>query len=638
MLTFFEEQQNGDLLEGELSSGQEPIKQVPNLRVVSGTAAAIDDERPQAEDAVEVDKPNGVNRSEDVQESALREIGVLDSHIRIARQRQSLTHESMAEIMRSAEYGFLTPEQVARVNAKVENLAYFSPAQIDGIPALKIRTALAEHDMKIRSLESMLPVDIRTDASGKETMVLAVSDPRTINSAQLLYPNWRHAFCVCSERTLQTLYRRAYAQSGADALKLYQALRDSRIEDEGADSLLREFILAVMRHACYLGASDIAFTPMTSGSGGVVRMKVNGVGTIFTFLESAIWQRTIVHMLTTAGATESIKAGPVDTRFDFTNNDLIKYSELRNRYDFRMVLIQRRRSEQHSVSVVMRILDQQAESAELSALDFDERTLRHLNDIKSRSTGLFLVTGPTGSGKTTTLYALLNEIDPVSRWIESIEKPIEFSKGLWIQFQIPDEEAKGAESLLKGILRAAPNVISVGEVRKGDLALELIDAANTGHLVFSTLHNNNAAMAISRLRSFNLDMSTVASLLLGILAQRLVLTLCQCAIPDNRPETLTLLSSIGFLNQPGQSIHPRRACGCPECNHTGYRGRKMIYELMMVTPKVQELIESNAAPSVIADEGISKDRSLVGNGLRLVAQGVTSIEEIQKLGDLEQCQ
>jgi type II secretory ATPase GspE/PulE/Tfp pilus assembly ATPase PilB-like protein len=636
MLTFFEEEQNANQHKGEQPLDHDPIRHVPNLRVVSGSASASGDGSAPANDAVAVDTPRGAHRSDDAQESALREIGVLDSHIRIARQRQSLTHESMAEIMRSAEYGFLTPEQVARVNAKVENLAYFSPAQIDGIPALKIRAALAKNDTRIKSLESMLPVDIQTDANGRETMLLAVSDPRTINNAQLLYPNWRHAFCVCSERTLQTLYRRAYAQSGADALTLYQALKHSRIDDEGADSLLREFILSVMRHACYLGASDIAFTPMTSGSGGVVRMKVNGVGTIFTFLESAIWQRTIVHMLTTAGASESIKAGPVDTRFEFTNIDLVKYSELRNRYDFRMVLIQRRRSEQHSVSVVMRILDQQAESAELSALDFDERTLRHLNDIKSRSTGLFLVTGPTGSGKTTTLYALLNEIDPVSRWIESIEKPIEFSKGLWIQFQIPDEEAKGAESLLKGILRAAPNVISVGEVRKGDLALELIDAANTGHLVFSTLHNNNAAMAISRLRSFNLDMSTVASLLLGILAQRLVLTLCQCAVPDTRGETLQLLRSIGFLNQPGQNIQPRMACGCPECNHTGYRGRKMIYELLMVTPRVQELIESNAAPSVIADEGISQHRTLVGNGLKLVAQGVTSIEEIQKLGDLEQ--
>jgi type II secretory ATPase GspE/PulE/Tfp pilus assembly ATPase PilB-like protein len=486
--------------------------------------------------------------------------------------------------------------------------------------------------VRISKMEAMLPVGLQ---SGR--LQLALSEPRNAAKAQLLYPHWQHDFVVCSERSLQTIYRRAYAQSGKDAMDLYHKLKVISLDDEGADRVLREFVLALMRHGCYLGASDIALTPMTSNSGGVVRFKVGGMGTVFTFLEAKIWQRVIVHLLNTAGATEKVKDAPVDTRFEFKDTDLDKYGEIAQRYGFRMELLQRRASENYSVSCIMRILDQQAEASELDALLFDDETLRYLRDVKDRATGLMLITGPTGSGKTTTLYALLNEIDPVGRWIESIENPIEYSKGLWIQFQTGTggSEAEGANSLLKGLLRSAPDVILFGEVRKGDIGHELVDAANTGHLAFTTLHTNDSAMAVSRLRSFGLDMTAVAGVLLGVLAQRLIRTLCNCAIPDTRIETLTLLQNQPFLARSNAPIKPRRAMGCIECNHTGYRGRRMIYELLKITPAVKDMIERNLPPSAIAKEGINPDYTLKANALRAVAMGLTSLEEAKKLGSLE---
>ena len=568
----------------------------------------------------------------DVQVNALRDAGISESHIQIALQRQSLTHEPLTEIMRSAEYGFLTPEGVARVQAKISQWPYFAPSQIDSIAGGEIKQKLAESGVHITKMESMMPVGVK---NGR--LQLALSEPRNASKAHLLYPHWQHDFFVCSERSLQTLYRRAYAQSGKDAMDLYQKLKSISLDDEGADRILREFVLALMRHGCYLGASDIALTPMTSNSGGVVRYKVSGMGTVFTFLEAKIWQRVIVHLLNAAGATEKIKDGPVDTRFEFKDTDMAQYAEIAQRYGFRMELLQRRKSENHSVSCVMRILDQQAESAELDALMFDEETLRYLRDVKDRATGLMMITGPTGSGKTTTLYALLNEIDPVDRWIESIENPIEYSKGLWIQFQTDTggSEAEGAHSLLKGLLRAAPDVILFGEVRKGDIGNELVDAGNTGHLVFTTLHTNSAPLALSRLRSFGLDMTAVASLLLGILAQRLIRTLCSCAQEDTRIETMTLLQNQPFLTRGKQTLKPRRAMGCIECNHTGYRGRRMIYELLKISPSVKDMIERDQPPSVIGKEGITPEFTLVANALRLVSQGLTSIEEAKKLGSLE---
>jgi Tfp pilus assembly pilus retraction ATPase PilT len=330
--------------------------------------------------------------------------------------------------------------------------------------------------------------------------------------------------------------------------------------------------------------------------------------------------------------------GPVDKRFEWLETDHAEFGEIASRYAFRMILTRRSESQPNHVEVVLRILDQQADTAELDQLGLDEGTLHYLRLVKDMGTGLMLVTGPTGSGKTTTLYAVLNEIDPVERWVKSIENPIEYQRGLWMQLQTMQAMADGAESseaksasiLLKGMLRAAPNVILFGEIRKGDIALELIDAANTGHLAFTTFHVNDAGLALSRLKSFGLDMSAVASLLRGVLAQRLVRTLCiHCAVPDDRITTLDALNNLEYIKS--ETMRPMRPVGCPNCDRTGFRGRRMVYELLQVTPAVRDLIEQDAPPSRIAAIGIKPDNTLYANALKLVAKGMTSIEEARAL-------
>ncbi len=582
-------------------------------------------------------------------EKALRSEGVSESHIRILRRRQALTNEPITEIMRSSEYGFLPPEGVARVLAAVTNLAYFPPSHIDAVPVSEIVQALEEHGISLPAkFEGVLPVDVMTN-NGLQTLVLAINEPSKTLAGSRLFNGLPQIYKIASERTLSTMYRRYYSNSDADVMKLFDQLSNVKVEEEEAQSLLRRFVLSLMRHACYAGASDISFSPSATKSGGDVRLKIDGVGQLFTFLPAEIWGRVITHLVTTCGAQDKLPQGPVDRRFEFGDSDQEEFGEIAQRYGFRVILMQRNESDNTLVTIVMRILDQQADTAELSTLGFDPETLKYIRDSKDRATGLFLVTGPTGSGKTTTLYATLNEIDPISRWVQSIENPIEYSRGLWMQFQTrqnaarndssgASDEAKGAHDLLKGLLRAAPDVILFGEIRKGDIAEQLVDAGNTGHLVFSTLHNNDAALAISRLRSFNLDMSAIASLLLGILAQRLVRTLCTCAVEDYRVDTLTVLGNLAFLEEgrTGKPIRPKKAMGCVNCHGTGFRGRRMVYELLRVTPRVRELIENGASPSQIAKEGISEDRTLVGNALRLVADGITSIDEVKKLGPLKE--
>jgi len=580
-------------------------------------------------------KPAHSNIHDDEVVAALRAEGVSERHIAIAQRREALTRESLTTIMSSAEYGFLTPEGVARVNARLANLTYYTPDKAERVPAADIQTFLAKHKIKLTKFQGVMPVDV-----DGEKLVLAIAESKDRNLASNLFPGVSHVYVVASQRTLQTVWRRNFANSAEDVMRLYHELVDARVDDDNAQTLLRRFVISILRHACYMGASDIGFTPSASLSGGDVRLKVDGQGQIFTFLPKAVWDKVQMHLLTQTGSQDKIGHGPVDKRFEWLAGDHEEFGEISSRYAFRMILIQRSEAQPNHLMVVLRILDQQADTSELDQLGFDKATLNYLRQVNHMDTGLMLVTGPTGSGKTTTLYALLNEMDPVQRWVQSIENPIEYQRGLWMQLQTMQVASEGADSaeaksaaiLLKGLLRAAPNVILFGEVRKSDIALELIDAANTGHLAFTTFHVTSAALAISRLKGFGLDMAVVASLLRGILAQRLVRTLCtHCAEPDERISTMDALNNLDYID--AFTCRPMRPVGCPNCNFSGFRGRRMVYELLQMTPAVRTLIEEDAPPSRIAEVGIKPDNTIYANALKLVAKGLVSIEHARALSD-----
>src|SRR5574343_1582631 len=249
-------------------------------------------------------------------------------------------------------------------------------------------------------------------------------------------------------------------------------------------------------------------------------------------------------------------------------------------------------------------------------------------------TGLFLVTGPTGSGKSTTLYGALKLIDPVSRWVQTIENPIEYSHGLWMQYQVPRsaaDEGAGAASILKGLLRNAPDVSLLGEVRDAEIGRLLLELANTGHLAKSTLHANSAADAITRLKLFGLDMPGLASVLLGILAQRLIRCLCpKCKVPEDRAEVLGQMA-MDWIRPMQPTPYQASHGGCPFCNYTGYHGRHMVYELLDVNANVVKAIEDDRPPNTIAQAGIEPNGNLRANAMRLVARGLTSMDVVNQL-------
>lgn len=290
----------------------------------------------------------------------------------------------------------------------------------------------------------------------------------------------------------------------------------------------------------------------------------------------------------------------------------------------------------HGESVVLRILRPESARIGLVNLGMREDTLDTFNRIIRRPNGIFLVTGPTGSGKTTTLYSALDVLNRPDRKIITAEDPVEYNfKGI-NQCQVNEGIELSFSRILRAILRQAPNVVLVGEIRDLEVATVAIQAALTGHLVFSTLHTNDAPSAITRLVDIGVKPFLVASSIQAILAQRLVRILCEeCKEPETNPSPrLMALSQMKPEDIEGKTLY--RAVGCKQCGDTGYHGRRGIYELMVMNSEIRELAFKRAPLNELraAAEG-SGMRNLLGDGKLKVLDGETTLEEISRVAQVE---
>jgi general secretion pathway protein E len=279
-------------------------------------------------------------------------------------------------------------------------------------------------------------------------------------------------------------------------------------------------------------------------------------------------------------------------------------------------------------SIVMRILDRGTGLIVLEHLGFPESTLERYGKIINTPYGMFLVTGPTGSGKTTTLYASLNRINSVEKKIITVEDPIEYQIDGINQIQIKPQIGLTFANGLRHIVRQDPDVIMVGEIRDIETAEIAIHSALTGHLVFSTLHTNDASGAVTRLLDMGIEGFLVSSSLIGVLAQRLVRVICEaCKEPFNPPQEI--LDKME-LNEGGITVY--HGTGCEQCRGTGYRGRTGIFELMTVDGEIRQLIIEKASAGIIRKKSVMKGMEVLrDNGLQKVKQGVTTIEEVLRV-------
>ena len=285
---------------------------------------------------------------------------------------------------------------------------------------------------------------------------------------------------------------------------------------------------------------------------------------------------------------------------------------------------------QFGESVVLRILDRSVVNLDLDVLGINEDVLEKIREMISRPNGIFIVTGPTGSGKTTTLYSALKEINKVEDKILTAEDPVEYDlEGI---IQLPINEAVGMtfDRALRAFLRQDPDIIMLGEIRDIESGQMAVQAALTGHLVFSTLHTNDAAGAVTRFADMGVETYLITSALIGILAQRLLRRICPKCKTGFHPSAVDL-KLLGLERADVGDNMFFYGKGCPYCNNTGYKGRKAITELLVMSPKINDLILNNAPAIAIREK--ARELGMVTmreDGVRAILNGETTMEEVLK--------
>jgi general secretion pathway protein E/type IV pilus assembly protein PilB len=274
----------------------------------------------------------------------------------------------------------------------------------------------------------------------------------------------------------------------------------------------------------------------------------------------------------------------------------------------------------------MRLLRQNSKLRGLSTLGMDKRETNCFKRVLDLPHGIILVTGPTGSGKTSTLYTALNEINDAVRKIITIEDPVEYQLKGVNQIQVSEKSGLTFARGLRSILRHDPDVILIGEIRDQETAQIAVQASLTGHLVFSTLHTNDAPGAVTRLVDMGVEPYLVASSLESVLAQRLVRVLCkECKQPDHSPTAEAFKAQLGIP----ASVTIYKSVGCRECRNTGFLGRAAIFEWMDTDNEIRQLILKAGSTDLVRDAARKAGmRTLAEDGWRLVRQGVTTVEEV----------
>ncbi len=365
------------------------------------------------------------------------------------------------------------------------------------------------------------------------------------------------------------------------------------------------------------GASDIHLEPFEDCV--KARLRIDGILTELASLSPKLAPYLVSRIKVMARLDIAEKRVPQDGRLSLTLGG--------KAYDVRVSTLPIRYGER----VVMRLLDTESAKLELADLGLEPNTLKRFQNALSEPNGIILVTGPTGSGKTTTLYAGLSLLNDQTRNIMTVEDPVEYALPGISQTQVNSKVGMTFSNGLRSILRQDPDVVMVGEIRDRETAEMAVQASLTGHLVLSTVHTNSAVSAVTRLVDMGIERYLLASSLKAILAQRLVRKLCSNCKIEIEPTP-------SFLTQMNVDVeNAKMACkpvGCVDCQNTGYRGRTAIYELVTVTDEIREMIQNGASEQEINEVAFKDHATLADNGRELILSGTTTVEEIMRVSKL----
>jgi len=463
---------------------------------------------------------------------------------------------------------------------------------------------------------------------------LVIGDPTDIDTIDALKfrLNTKLETCLGCKSKIKSHIDRVFAEENASIDKAVRTLasidRGTSLDLKAGgvldaeDAPIIKLVSQMITEACKARASDIHVEPMKDRVR--IRYRIDGVCVERDNIAKRMQAPVTARIKIMSGMDIAEKRLPQDGRIKMKVDD--------RDIDFRVSAL----PGYHGESIVLRILRPDSVRIGIQSMGFEEEDYNRFKKIISRPNGIFLVTGPTGSGKTTTLYGALQELNKPDRKIITAEDPVEYNFAGINQCQVKEIIGLTFAKILRSMLRQAPNIILVGEIRDLEVAEVAIQAALTGHLVFSTLHTNDAPSAITRLIDMGVKPFLVASSIQAIMAQRLIRTLCEkCKAPDPDPDK-KFLALMGFTERELQGRTIMRAVGCPNCNGTGYRGRKGIFEMMIMNNEVRELAFKRAPTNVLRKAArASGMKSLLDDGKIKIFAGTTTPAEIARVTQAE---
>jgi len=519
--------------------------------------------------------------------------------------------------------GLVTEDQIAEAIAKIDGLKVvhvndmeISPAVIEAIP------------QAVAKKHQILPIE-----RGAGMVVVACAEPlefETLDNLRFIL-NSDIETAIAPKDELAEAINRFYGGATVDESvdSMLQEFTDSDIApvgDTGAaktadlgddDAPVVRLVKLIIEEAVRSRASDIHVESMADKMR--IRYRIDGLCQVVQTppkrLQGAIISRLKILSKIDIAEKRRPQDGRIFMRID--GRDI----------DFRVSCL----PSTHGESVVLRILDKEKALIGLDKLGFDAADFERFRKIIRRPNGIFLVTGPTGSGKTTTLYAALNVLNRPDVKIISAEDPVEYHLAGINQCQVHDQIGLTFARILRSILRQAPNIILVGEIRALDVAEVAVQAALTGHLVFSTLHTNDAPSAITRLIDMGIKPFLVASSIQAIMAQRLVRRICdRCKepeVPDPR-----VVKAMDLSPEEIEGVTFYHGHGCPNCSNSGYRGRQGIFELMEMNTTIRELAFTRAPVDQIRQQAIMAGMtSLKADAIRKAKNGITTLDEAMRI-------
>lgn len=472
-------------------------------------------------------------------------------------------------------------------------------------------------DAEVARKYTLIPVGFNGDklqvAMADPTNVFALDDLRIMTGMEI------EPLVATKEDIIAAINR--YCRTDADidigTEELGETTETTEGEAEADDAPIVKYVNLLISEAVADRASDVHIEPMEHDVR--IRFRIDGVLHEIRRNPKQIHPAVVARIKVMADMNIAEKRLPQDGR---TSVDIRGKS-----VDIRVASL----PTIHGEKVVLRILDKSTSLLSLQELGLSEDLLEIYSRSFTKPYGTIMVTGPTGSGKTTTLYATLNVLNTIKKNIITVEDPVEYRLPLINQVQVHYKAGLTFAAALRSILRCDPDIVMIGEIRDPESAQIAIESALTGHLVLSTLHTNDAPSALTRLLEMGIEPFLIASAVDCVSSQRLARRLCERCKEPYEPEP-EFLEKVGFNLDDGEEVVFYRPRGCPACNNTGFRGRVGIFEVLEVTETIERLVARNAPHVEIAaaarEEGM---RTLREEGFRKVKEGITSIEEVLRV-------